>query len=145
MIDAISQAVAQAFIKSATIMGNKVHNALVKTFTEGTFPGCVGPCYMQPNQMQYTPLEISIAAALSAPNSQVGTSNSRHHHKLLLQRRQLQQILTTQLLYQLSHLCKMGLHLCFQTDGILPLSMACLLISSLHRPRCSQMHRLLSR
>ena len=145
MIDAIGQAVAQAFIKSATVMGNTVHNAVVKTFTEGTFPGCVGPCYMQPNQMQYTPLEISIAATLSAPNSQVGTSNSRHHHKLLLQRRQLQQILTTQLLCLLSHLCKMGLRSCFQKDGILPLGMACLLISSLRHPRCSRMHQLLSR
>ena len=58
-------------------MGNKVHNALVKTFTEGTFPGCVGPCYMQPSQMQYTPLEISMAEILSAPNSQTGTSNSQ--------------------------------------------------------------------
>ena len=76
MIDAISQAVAQVFIKSATVMGNTVHNAVVKTFTEGTFPSCMGPCYIQPNQMQYTPLEISMAAALSAQNSQAGTSNS---------------------------------------------------------------------
>ena len=57
-------------------MGNTVHNAVVKTFTEGTFPGCVGPCYMQLSQMQYTPLEVSMAAALSAPNSQAGASNS---------------------------------------------------------------------
>ena len=76
MIDAVSQAVAQAFVKSATVMGNTMHNAVVKTFTEGTFPGCMGPCYIHPNQMQYTPLEISMAAALSAPNSQAGTSNS---------------------------------------------------------------------
>ena len=69
MIDAIGQAVAQAFIKSATVMGNTVHNAVVKTFTEGTFPGCVDPCYIQPNKMQNTPLEVSIAAALSALNS----------------------------------------------------------------------------
>ena len=34
MIDAVGQAVAQAFIKSATVMGNTVHNAVVKTFTE---------------------------------------------------------------------------------------------------------------
>ena len=34
MIDAIGQAVAQAFIKSATVMGNTVHNTVVKTFTE---------------------------------------------------------------------------------------------------------------
>ena len=34
MIDAIGQAVAQAFIKSSTVMGNTVHNAVVKTFTE---------------------------------------------------------------------------------------------------------------
>ena len=33
MIDAVGQAVAQAFVKSATVMGNTVHNAVVKTFT----------------------------------------------------------------------------------------------------------------
>jgi hypothetical protein len=37
MIDMVSQAVAQAFIKSSTVMGNTVHNAVVKTFAEGTF------------------------------------------------------------------------------------------------------------
>ena len=58
-------------------MGNTVHNAVVKTFTEGTFPGCVSTYYMQPSQMQYTPLEVSMAAALSAPNSQAGASNSQ--------------------------------------------------------------------
>ena len=77
MIDAVGQAVAQAFIKSATVMGNTVHNAVVKTFTEGTLPGCMGPCYIQPGQMQYTPLEVSMAAALSSQDSQAGTSNSQ--------------------------------------------------------------------
>ena len=66
MIDAVSQAVAQAFVKSATVMGNTVHNAVVKTFAEGTFPGCMGPYYIQPDQMQYIPMEVSMAAALSA-------------------------------------------------------------------------------
>ena len=47
MIDAVSQAVVQAFVKSATVMGNTVHNAVVKTFAEGMFPGCMGPCYVQ--------------------------------------------------------------------------------------------------
>ena len=46
MIDTVGQAVAQAFIKSATVMGNTLHNAVVKTFAEGTFPGCTGPCYV---------------------------------------------------------------------------------------------------
>ena len=69
--------VAQVFIKSATVMGNTVHNAVVKTFAEGTFPGCMGPCYIQPDQMQYVPLEKSMAAALSAQDSQAGTSNSQ--------------------------------------------------------------------
>ena len=46
MMDAVGQAVAQAFIKSAMVMGNTVHNAVVKTFAEGTFSGCVGPCYI---------------------------------------------------------------------------------------------------
>jgi len=49
MMDAVGQAVAQAFIKSATVMGNTVHNAVVKTFAKGTFPGCMGPCYIQPD------------------------------------------------------------------------------------------------
>ena len=77
MIDAVGQAVAQAFIKSATVIGNTVHNAVVKTFAEATFPGCMGPCYIQPDQMQYVPLEVSMAPALSAQNSQAGTSNSQ--------------------------------------------------------------------
>jgi len=42
MIDAVSQAVAKAFVKRTTVMGNTVHNAVVMTFVEGTFPGCVG-------------------------------------------------------------------------------------------------------
>ena len=41
MIDVVGQAVAQAFIKSAIVMGNTVHNAVVKTFAEGTLPGCM--------------------------------------------------------------------------------------------------------
>ena len=53
MMDAVGQAVAQAFIKSSTVMGNTVHNAVVKTFVEGMFPDCMGPCYIQPDQMQY--------------------------------------------------------------------------------------------
>ena len=66
MIDAVSQAVAQAFVKSATVMGNTVHNAVVKTLAEGTFQGCMGPCYVHPDQMQYIPLKVSMVAALSA-------------------------------------------------------------------------------
>ena len=46
MIDAVGQTVAQAFTKSATVMGNTVHNAVVKTFAEGTFPDYMGPCYI---------------------------------------------------------------------------------------------------
>ena len=69
MMDSVGQAVAQAFIKSATAMGNTVHKAVVKTFAEGTLPGCMGPCYIQPDQMQYTPLEVSMALALSAHDS----------------------------------------------------------------------------
>src|SRR6185312_15340415 len=77
MIDTVGQAVVQAFIKSAIVMGNTVHNAVVKTFAEGTLPGCMGPCYIQPDQMQYIPLEVSMAAVLSAQDSQAGTSNSQ--------------------------------------------------------------------
>jgi hypothetical protein len=77
MMDAIGQAVAQVFIKSATVMGNTVHNVVVKTFTEGTFPGRMVPCYIQPDQIQYVPLEVSMAIVLSAPNSPAGTSDSQ--------------------------------------------------------------------
>ena len=49
MIDKVGQAVAQAFIKSRTVMGNTMHNAVVKTFAEGTLPGCMGSCYIQPD------------------------------------------------------------------------------------------------
>ena len=58
-------------------MGNTVHNAVVKTIIDGTFSGCMSYCYIQPDQMQYVPLEVSMAAALSAQNSQAGTSNSQ--------------------------------------------------------------------
>ena len=51
MVAAVSKAVAQAFIKSATVMGNTVHNTAVKTSAEGTFPGCMGPCYIQLDQI----------------------------------------------------------------------------------------------
>ena len=57
-------------------MGNTVHNAVVKTFAEGTFPGCVGPSYIQPNQMNFAPIESAVATALSAPNSWPEISNS---------------------------------------------------------------------
>jgi len=77
MTDTIYQAVGQAFVKSATVMGNTVHNTVVKTFVEGTFPGCVGPYYIQPDQMNFAPLETAMAAALSAPNSRQETSNSQ--------------------------------------------------------------------
>jgi hypothetical protein len=58
-------------------MGNTVHNAVDKTFAEGTFPGCVGPCYIQPDQMNFVHLEAAVAAALSAPNSRPEASNSQ--------------------------------------------------------------------
>jgi hypothetical protein len=77
MIDAVGQAVVQAFIKSATVMGNTVDNAVVKTFAKGTLLGCMSPYYIQLDQMQYTPLEVSMEAALSAQDSQAGTRNSQ--------------------------------------------------------------------
>ena len=58
-------------------MGNTVHNAVVKTFAEGTFPGCVGPIYIQLDQMNFAPLEMAMAAALSAPNSRPETSKNQ--------------------------------------------------------------------
>ena len=64
MTDTIYQAGGQAFVKSATVMGNILHNAVVKTFAEGTFPACVGPCYIQPDQMKFVALEAAMATAV---------------------------------------------------------------------------------
>ena len=57
-------------------MGNTMHNTVVKTFAEGTFPGCVGPYYIQPDQMNFAPLETAMAAALTAPNIQQEASKN---------------------------------------------------------------------
>ena len=99
MMDAVGQAV-------ATVMGNTVHNAVVKTFAEGTFPGCMGPCYIQPDQMQYVPLEVSMAVALSAQNSQTGTSNSQVPPQTILQHLRLRRLLSTQPLRPSLHPCR---------------------------------------
>jgi hypothetical protein len=77
MMVAVGQTIAHAFIKSATVMCNTVHNAVLKTFAEGTFPGCMSHCYIQPDQIQYVTLEMSMAVALLAQNSQAVTSNSQ--------------------------------------------------------------------
>ena len=77
MTDTIYQAVGQAFIKSATVMGNIVHNVVVKAFAEGMFPGCVGPSLIQPNQMNFVPLEAAVVATLSATDSRPETSNNQ--------------------------------------------------------------------
>ena len=58
-------------------MGNTVQNAVVKNFIEGTFPGCMGLCYIQPDQILYVPLEVSMAVALSAQNSLAEASKSQ--------------------------------------------------------------------
>ena len=145
MMDAVGQAVAQAFIKSATVMGNTVHNAVVKTFAEGTFLGCMGPCYIQPDQMQYVPLEISMAAALSARNSQAGTSN----RQTPLQMTTAASAGTSDPIYSTTPLIATtvqdGSASLFPKGGILLLGMVCIRISFLRHPRCSLMHRLLCR
>ena len=145
MIDAVGQAVVQAFIKSATVMGNTVHNAVVKTFAEGTFPGCMGPCYIQPDQMQYVLLEISMAVALSAQNSQAGTSNSQTPPQITT----AASMVTADPIYSTTPPIATTMQdesvSVFPKDGILLLGMACIRISFLRHPRCSLMHRLLSR
>jgi hypothetical protein len=145
MMDAIGQAVAQAFIKSATVMGNTVHNAVVKTFAEARFQGAWVlaiysqiRCSMFPwKYLWQQPSRLKIARQDQA------TVNP--HPRLLLQHRRLQQIQFTQPRRRLLQLCKMDLCLYFLKDGILLLGMACIQISFLHYPRCSLMHRLLSR
>ena len=95
--------------------------------------------------MQYIPLEVSTAVALSAQNSQQKRVTVKHHHRLLLQCRRLQQLLSTRLLRLFLQLYKVDLRLGFQKGGILLLDMVCHLSYSLRHPRHSLMHRLLSR
>ena len=74
-----------------------------------------------------------------------GQATVKPHHRLQLRRQQLQQILSTQPRRRLLQLCKMDLHLYFLKGGILLLGMVCIQISFLCHPRCSLIHRLLSR
>jgi hypothetical protein len=143
MMDTVGQAVAQAFIKSATVMGNIVHNAVVKTFAEDTFPGCMGPCYII--RCNIFPWRCLWQQLCRLQIARQGQATVKPHHRLLLQRQQLQQILSTRLHHLLLHLCKMGLRPFFLRDGILLLGLACIQISFLRYPRCSLKHRFLSR
>ena len=77
MIDMVYEAVGQAFIKSAPVMGSTVQNAVVKTFAEGTFLRCMGPSYMQPSQMNFASMESAVVASLSAPNSRPEGNNGQ--------------------------------------------------------------------
>ena len=144
MIDTVGQAVAQAFIKSATVMGNTVHNAVVKTFAEGTLPGCMGPCYIQPDQMQYAPLEVSMAAALSAQDSQAGTSNNQNPPQMTT----TASAGTANPIYSttppIATTVQVGSASVFPKGWDLLLGMVCIRISFLLHPRCSLMHWLLS-
>jgi len=144
MIDAVGQAVAQAFIQSATVMGNTVHNAMVKTFTEGTFPGTMVPCYIQPNQMQYVPLEVSVAAALSASNSQARTSNSQTIPQSTIAATEIKTDPVYSATRPITTSVQDGSRLRFLKGGILILSLAWIQVSLRH-PRGSSTHRLHSR
>ena len=117
MIDAIGQAVAQAFIKSATVMGNTIHNTVVKTFTK----------------------------AVSAQNSQAGTSNSQvpPQTTATASTATIAPVYTTA--SPVPTTMQVDLHLDFPKDGILQLDMVCIQISLPHQSKGSLMHRLLSR
>ena len=43
---------------------------MIKTLGEGAFQGYTGPCYMQPSQMNFAPIESSAATDPSASGSQ---------------------------------------------------------------------------
>jgi len=75
MIYIVHQAVGQAFINSAPVMTHTVHNAVIKTLGEGTFQGYMGPCYMQPGQMNFAPMGSTVAIAPLASGSRSENSS----------------------------------------------------------------------
>ena len=85
-----------------------------------------------------------MSAALSAQDSQPGTSNSQTPPQMTTAASAgtADPIYSTTL--RLLQLCKVDLRPYFLKDGILLLGMVCIRISFLRHPRCSLMHRLLS-
>jgi hypothetical protein len=70
MLDMVHQAMGQAFVSHAPVMTNTMHNAVIKTLSEGSFQGYTGPCYQQPGQMNSAPIGSTTVTPPSAPLSQ---------------------------------------------------------------------------
>jgi len=51
MLDMVHQTVGHAFVSHVPVMTNIVHNAVIKTLSDGMFQGHTGPSYQQPGQM----------------------------------------------------------------------------------------------
>ena len=54
MIHQMNQAIGHAFVNYAPIMGNYVHNAMLKMLQDRGTPGFVGPTYHQASQMVFS-------------------------------------------------------------------------------------------
>ena len=76
MLDMVHQAVGQAFVNHAPVMTHTVHNTVIKTLGEGPFQGYIGPCYMQPSQMNFTPMGSTTttvpSSSVSRPEGNTG-------------------------------------------------------------------------
>lgn len=73
MLDMVCQAMGHAFVNHAPVMTNTVHNAVIKTLSEGTYQGYTGPCYQQPGLMNFTPVG---SATVTSPSALQGGNNS---------------------------------------------------------------------
>ena len=71
----VYQAVGQAFINSAPVMTNTMHNAVLRLV--GANEGYMGPCYMQPYQMGFTPTESTTETITSASASRSEENNGQ--------------------------------------------------------------------
>ena len=95
--------------------------------------------------MNYVPLRVSMAIALSAPNSQPEASNSQASTQATAATSTAPTAPVYSTPKPAPQLCREDLHLDTQKDGIRLLDMVCHQISLLHNLMHSLMHRLLSR
>ena len=70
MIHQMSQAIGHAFVNHAPIMGNYVHNAVLKTLQDRGTPSFVGPAYQQASQMVFSPTGSATGTPQIDPQAQ---------------------------------------------------------------------------
>src|SRR6185503_14492599 len=71
MIHQMNQAIGHAFVNHAPIMGNYVHNAVLKMLQDRGTPDFVGPAYHPANQMVFSPTGSATGTSQIHPQAQI--------------------------------------------------------------------------